>query len=335
MSDAVVATVTPGPGLVRQRGKFYYDTVVFQVEDKLHRIPRIHLTKYSQVFKDMFELPPTPSSEAGEGGIKQVVIEGTTDEHPIVLPGCTNEEFESLLEVLLTPGHLAPLELDTNRWIAALKLSTMWDMPLIRALSIKSLSSLPEPLRALQKVQLGLQFKIREWVIEGCTALILPSLAPPASSADLDSVASPSSAATSEPLSLSVLASHLGWETAARIAWISRSAALSLLHSPTSQLHSTVFNSPQARRGKTALIPPQIWRCGNCTLSGNFQSGYCFGCRNHTSVVSVDLGDVVVVGSGGNGNGEEVGDADLQGIVEGLVRDTFEDELGQMSASED
>lgn len=49
----------------------------------------------------------------------------------------------------------------------------------------------------------------------------------------------------------------------------------------------------------------------------------------------MDLGDVVVVGSGGNGNGEEVGDADLQGIVEGLVRDTFEDELGQMSASED
>lgn len=41
----------------------------------------------------MFELPQTPDAE------------GVSDEHPINLPGCTTYEFESLLEILLTPGY--------------------------------------------------------------------------------------------------------------------------------------------------------------------------------------------------------------------------------------
>jgi hypothetical protein len=40
----------------------------------------------------MFELPQAPDAE------------GVSDALPINLPGCTNFEFESLLEILLTPG---------------------------------------------------------------------------------------------------------------------------------------------------------------------------------------------------------------------------------------
>ncbi|TEB37007.1 hypothetical protein FA13DRAFT_1727346, partial [Coprinellus micaceus] len=223
-----------------QKGKFYCETVTILVENTLHRIPRNHLTEWSQAFRDMFELPQAPDAE------------GVSDALPINLPGCTNFEFESLLEILLTPGHLSPLELSQEQWIAGLKLSTMWDMRKIRILCIEELSS--SNLTHIEMVKLGRQYKVTTWIIEGCTALV----------ADADS------------LNLEGL-STLGWETAARVAWISREFAMAALSG-----HRTAAG--------IGAIPPAIWRCGNCSTTGNFQSGYCFGCRNHTSSISVRYG---------------------------------------------
>jgi hypothetical protein len=86
----------------------------------------------------MFSLPQGPDSE------------GRTEQNPIVLSGCTNAEFECLLEAIMMPRSalkdLIEVELIlTNshgsthsvlkndllkeQWISVLKLATMWDMP--------------------------------------------------------------------------------------------------------------------------------------------------------------------------------------------------------------
>lgn len=62
------------------------------MEETIHRVPKYHLETWSTMFKDMFALPQGPNAE------------GSSEENPIVLTGCTNLEFESLMDVLLTPG---------------------------------------------------------------------------------------------------------------------------------------------------------------------------------------------------------------------------------------
>ena len=64
---------------------------MYQGEDTLHRVIKQGLEQYSRsVFRDMFALP--------QGEVLD--REGTTDENPIKLVGCTSLEFESLLEVI-------------------------------------------------------------------------------------------------------------------------------------------------------------------------------------------------------------------------------------------
>ncbi|KAF6745203.1 hypothetical protein DFP72DRAFT_926704 [Ephemerocybe angulata] len=59
-------------------------------------------------FKDMFGIPPGESAE------------GSSDENPIILPGCTVAEFESLMKALLTPTSIKPLTLSEDQWIGVL-----------------------------------------------------------------------------------------------------------------------------------------------------------------------------------------------------------------------
>ena len=65
-----------------------------QVENVLFKVPRRPFEQESAAFGSTFELPPLDDPKGCEGG---------TDEHPIHLSGVTEEEFRSLLRVLLTP----------------------------------------------------------------------------------------------------------------------------------------------------------------------------------------------------------------------------------------
>lgn len=134
------------------------------------------------------------------------------------------------------------------------------------------------------------------WVVDGCTLLV----------EDADNL-------TLESLST------LGWETAAKISWISRE-------------YTMVSMASQRLVTGMGSIPPVIWRCGDCNTTGNFQTGYCFGCRKHTSSISVDMASVVVTTANEAGditlvsNGIE---GDVKKLSE-LVIAAFEDELSQM-----
>ena len=63
-----------------------------QVDGVLYRVPRYGFEQLSQsVFRDVFTIPQGDA-----------VVEGSSDDHPIVLTGCTNQEFESFLKVMYT-----------------------------------------------------------------------------------------------------------------------------------------------------------------------------------------------------------------------------------------
>jgi hypothetical protein len=62
------------------------------VEDTLFRVPRFIFLR-SEVFNDMLSVPQ------GDGG----TIEGTDDDHPLILPSYLASDFEQLMKVLLSP----------------------------------------------------------------------------------------------------------------------------------------------------------------------------------------------------------------------------------------
>ena len=85
-----------------------------------------------------------------------------------------------------------------------------------------------------------------------------------------------------------------------------------------------------------ASVPPSTWRCGTCSETGKFQSGYCFGCRSHTGSITVDVA-VLTVPTAEGGTRPVVQALGADGLevreskVGELVYAGFEDELSQMS----
>ena len=97
---------------VRRDPSFYSDHIVFQVcvspkhikslplltqrtpkvGMRLFKVPRRKFEEGSEVFRNMFAMP------LGDG-----VVEGQTDEHPLVLESISMEEFRSLLRVTFNP----------------------------------------------------------------------------------------------------------------------------------------------------------------------------------------------------------------------------------------
>ncbi|KAF5339555.1 hypothetical protein D9611_011488 [Ephemerocybe angulata] len=130
--------------------------------------------------------------------------EGRSDDNPIILPSCTTEEFESLLSVLYpTAPHLQPTILSKEQWIHILKVSTLWDMEEVRALSIREILAMNPA--AIEKVKLAREFKIPAWLLEGYLEIIK---------------------SWRNVGSLDDIGSGLGWESAARLADMARNYSL-------------------------------------------------------------------------------------------------------------
>ncbi|KAF8808883.1 hypothetical protein BYT27DRAFT_7029333, partial [Phlegmacium glaucopus] len=172
--------------------EFYWDEVIFKVEDMLFRVPRCEFEQSSEVFADMFRLP-SGAAERTEG-------QGT--KHPIVLEGYRKDEFSSLLKVMypraksLISGTKIKFDLKKEEWVSVLKLSTIWNMKQIREYAIDWLST-NGALAPIEKVQLARAHKVATWLEEGLTSLV-------------DDV---------HRLTREELAT-LGWETSALILWI-------------------------------------------------------------------------------------------------------------------
>ncbi|KAI6162489.1 hypothetical protein EDD17DRAFT_549756 [Pisolithus thermaeus] len=143
--------------------EFYTYTVTFLVEDCLFRITRGPLEAESTVFRDMFLLPQGDPE----------TIEGQSDACPVILQGVSKNEFESLLRALMYRQHGANRgsDLDHEQWISVLKLSTMWDFHGLRNAAVSHPDTPPQPLDPIDKLELALQYDIREWLLPALLAL--------------------------------------------------------------------------------------------------------------------------------------------------------------------
>jgi len=140
---------------------FYFHNVTFEVNDTLFRVPSAGLETRG-IFKTLFALPSNDE-------------EGRTDTKPIKLEALRTKDFESLLKVIFSFDLSTPI-LSDSEWIGVLRLSTMWEMTDLRGKSITNLRQLA----AMDKVLLGKEFRVKEWLLRGYESLIDDSLQNPA-----------------------------------------------------------------------------------------------------------------------------------------------------------
>ncbi|KAF5341244.1 hypothetical protein D9611_006149 [Ephemerocybe angulata] len=153
--------------------EFYWDTVVFKVENSLFKVPRDQFIAQSEVFAGMFLVPrPVGDEQSAEGG---------SDSNPIVLEGYKADDFKALLKVLYPSSSMVTQreDLTKSELASVLRLSTIWGMNKIRSHAIKQLSieSLAEAvLSPTEKITLAREHRISKWFFQGVTSLVKDNL---------------------------------------------------------------------------------------------------------------------------------------------------------------
>ncbi|KAH6890235.1 hypothetical protein BKA70DRAFT_871424 [Coprinopsis sp. MPI-PUGE-AT-0042] len=138
--------------------RFYIQTVIIKVEERLYSIPKDTLTSLSPVFEGMFDV-----GDHSEG-------EGTSDETPIVLEGYKSDDFDCLLKILLPrPFENIPPSLLKQEWISVLKLATIWQIDQARSMAIDQLSAFD--LSPVEQVQHAREYHISAWFQKGIVAI--------------------------------------------------------------------------------------------------------------------------------------------------------------------
>ncbi|KLO04673.1 hypothetical protein SCHPADRAFT_1003234 [Schizopora paradoxa] len=151
---------------------FHCTLLSIQVENRIFRVPKELLETSSSVFKDMFGLPVR----------KNEAPDGERDSAPLTLEGIKKEDFRAFLSVLSSLHYetvtkrgearkgtfvIASLPLyeglQKKDWIAALRLSHMWDVENVRKKSIKVLEG-DATVDMLQKLKLANELQITSWV---------------------------------------------------------------------------------------------------------------------------------------------------------------------------
>ncbi|KAJ7593787.1 hypothetical protein C8J56DRAFT_1160558 [Mycena floridula] len=147
--------------------RHYWDTIIFQVEDRLFKVPTYLLQKeQDSAFAGMLSLP--------QGVLNP---EGASDDHPIKLDAdVTKVDFSRLLDVMYpitVPSQPQYDEMSKDEWISVLKLSDKFQLLEIRELAIKRLteSSNIRP-SSIEMIQYGRQFSVGDWLIRGYRDLI-------------------------------------------------------------------------------------------------------------------------------------------------------------------
>jgi len=143
---------------LKRKDLYYFDLVVFQVEDALFKVPKNHFAT-SSVFATIFTLPP------GEND-----VEGTEDK-PFVLHGISEIDFESLLK-LMYPPPLANIKLTQQDWISVLKLCTLWEFTDIRERAIQELLKEEIKMGTIEKMECGKSYQVQEMLLGGYAELL-------------------------------------------------------------------------------------------------------------------------------------------------------------------
>ncbi|KAF5355477.1 hypothetical protein D9758_006330 [Tetrapyrgos nigripes] len=143
--------------------RYYWDTLIFLVEDEYFNIPRYHLEKGSEFFEAIFSLP------AGDQ-----LLEGNVDANPIRLDGITTRvDFERFVDLLYPSNNTPWKSSDKTRdeWVSILKLATLWRFPSIRQAAIENLTAMS--LDPLTNIALGRKYSVSQWLRGGYKELVM------------------------------------------------------------------------------------------------------------------------------------------------------------------
>ncbi|KLO04620.1 hypothetical protein SCHPADRAFT_896892 [Schizopora paradoxa] len=151
---------------------FHCKLLSIKVENRIFRVPRELLETYSDVYKDMFKFPVANDEPA----------DGERDSAPLVLDGIKKEDFRAFLSVLSSLHYESMTKSEQTEknvfiiarlplykglrkedWIAALRLSHMWNLENVRKKAIEVLES-DATLGMIQRLKLANEFQITNWI---------------------------------------------------------------------------------------------------------------------------------------------------------------------------
>ncbi|KAK1220382.1 hypothetical protein PQX77_016873 [Marasmius sp. AFHP31] len=155
------------PLSAKRHSNYYIETLVFQVEDTVFRIPTRYLCEKSEILRAASEISATSS-------------EGLSDTNPIKLPlpdDGNAGDFASFARIIyaLTVDLPLPTDLSKDQWISVLKLSTCWMLDEVRQHAITKISHISPASSFKDKILLGRKYKVKDWVLEGLTGISSPS----------------------------------------------------------------------------------------------------------------------------------------------------------------
>ncbi|KZT72410.1 hypothetical protein DAEQUDRAFT_664420 [Daedalea quercina L-15889] len=158
-----VSTIpTDVPLLPPYHEEFYFEdgNLTLLVEDTLFRVFRSSFTRHSAVWRELFDLPH-PTNEP---------MEGSGDEHPLILYGISKFELERLLWIIYPADFGACKARTQDDWTAILDLATRWEFDDVRALAICELQKLS--IDPVDRIVLSRKFDISgRWTLAAYAAL--------------------------------------------------------------------------------------------------------------------------------------------------------------------
>ncbi|PFH47377.1 hypothetical protein AMATHDRAFT_6818 [Amanita thiersii Skay4041] len=147
--------------MVHRNGEYFFQYIIFQVEDQLFRVPKHMFVNHSPIFRTTFELP------VAEGAIP----DGSSEEQPFVLDGVKVADFIPLLECLYPLKFRTTFSFTLEEWTSIFKLATIYDMEAIRNLAIKSMQPQLANHPSL-KVHLAKHYDVKDWLVPGLVKLV-------------------------------------------------------------------------------------------------------------------------------------------------------------------
>ncbi|KAG8942288.1 hypothetical protein FRC03_003374 [Tulasnella sp. 419] len=132
--------------------------VILRVENTLYRLPKGIISQFAAL-RSRLEEAFEENSTCG----------GISDENPIVLKDATTMEFESVLLVLSARWFKQSFVVTLKQWKAILSLSTLWEFPALRSLSITYIESFR--LAAMDLIILSRQCQVSQWLAPAYAAL--------------------------------------------------------------------------------------------------------------------------------------------------------------------
>lgn len=100
------------------------------------------------------------------------VVEGKTDETPIVLPSVTVAEMEALLNFLYFRQGLEEIKFSGTDWCNLLSISHRYECGCARQRAIKEINNLDPPVDNAEKIAMARKFGVEEWLLPACVALV-------------------------------------------------------------------------------------------------------------------------------------------------------------------